>query len=144
MEHTTACPPSRPSTPTPAASYVCVRPLDGELVEPGVVVDHAVAALAGDQLAAEHPPGQVEMHDALHGAGPVAEGHQPCRTGRGSVLLHMDGKKRTLRGSNKEQNLSSGHQNKFSKGRFSFLCGTADLLHPKPNKEEPAGISVKL
>lgn len=62
-------------------SYVCVCALDGELVEPGVVVDHAFAALAGDQLAAEHPPGQVEVHDALHGGRPVAEGHQPCRTG---------------------------------------------------------------
>lgn len=60
-----------------AASVACphirVGPFDGELVDPRVVVDHVVAGLGGDELAAQHPPGQAEAHHTLHGRGPVAQ-----------------------------------------------------------------------
>lgn len=56
--------------------YIRVGSYDGELVEPLVVVDHAVAGLAGDQLTAQHPPGQPEVHHTLHRRGPVAQRHK--------------------------------------------------------------------
>lgn len=55
--------------------YVCVGSVDGELVEPLVVVDHAVAGLGGDQLTAQHPPGHAEVHHVLHRSRPVAQRH---------------------------------------------------------------------
>lgn len=51
--------------------YVSVGPFDGQLVEPLAVVDEAVAALAADQLRAQHPPGKAQSHHALHRRRPV-------------------------------------------------------------------------
>lgn len=50
-----------------------VGSFDGELVEPLVVVDHAVTGLTGDQLIAQHPPGKTEVQHALHCTGPVVQ-----------------------------------------------------------------------
>lgn len=47
--------------------YIGVGSRDGDLVEPIVIVDHAVAGPGGGQLTAQHPPGQAEVHHALHG-----------------------------------------------------------------------------
>ncbi|TNN60152.1 hypothetical protein EYF80_029585 [Liparis tanakae] len=33
----------------------------------------------GDQLVAQHPPGEAEVHHALHGGGPVVQTHQTWR-----------------------------------------------------------------
>ena len=51
--------------------YINVGSFDGELVEPLVVADHAVAGLGGGQLRAQHAPGQPEVHHALQSRGPV-------------------------------------------------------------------------
>lgn len=60
-------------------THVRVGSFDGELVDPLVVVDHAVGDLAGDQLIAQHPPGQPEVHHALHCSGPVVQRHVTWR-----------------------------------------------------------------
>lgn len=56
--------------------YICVGSFDGELAEPLVVVDGAVAGLGGGQLSAQHPPGQAEAHHALQRRGPVVQRHK--------------------------------------------------------------------
>ena len=56
--------------------YIRIGSFDGELVEPLVVVYHAFAGPAGDQLTTKHPPGQTEAHHALHCRGPVVQRHQ--------------------------------------------------------------------
>lgn len=63
--------------------YVCVGSFDGELAEPLVVVDQPVAGLGGDQLTAQHPPGQTEVHHTLHRRGPVVQRH---KTWQGEIL----------------------------------------------------------
>lgn len=69
---------AHPQLPKPVlrSSYVSVASRDGELVEPLVVVYYAFDVLAGDQLRAQHPPGQVQVHHVLHCRGPVVQGHQ--------------------------------------------------------------------
>lgn len=58
------------------SSYICFGSCDGKLVEPLVVVYRAFAVLAGDQLRAKHPPGQIQMHHTLHCRGPVVQRQQ--------------------------------------------------------------------
>lgn len=60
----------------PVSSYICFGSCDGKLVEPLVVVYRAFAVLAGDQLRAKHPPGQIQMHHTLHCRGPVVQRQQ--------------------------------------------------------------------
>lgn len=56
--------------------YIDVGSFDGELVEPLVVFDHAIAGLGGGQLGAQHAPGQTEVHHTLQSRGPIVQTHE--------------------------------------------------------------------
>lgn len=45
----------------------------GKFLEPFLIVQRAVRSLAGDQLRAQHPPGQAQVQHALHSGGPVGQ-----------------------------------------------------------------------
>lgn len=69
--------------------YISVGSFDGQLIEPLVVIDHAVSGFAFDQLKAQHSPGQAKVHHTLHCFSPVRQIHKACSRRKGIQLMHF-------------------------------------------------------